>query len=171
MSNKNQHTRYTYAYQGTVNGDLGCIDHHNGLEAVGLYLTQPEFEELVKLRKYSFNPTCLDFIFGISSGHTGAINDVVYVISCDDVSLSSSIKYQNLRLHLSHTGKSQPSKNCSPCPIFSSISPLIICTQDFIVPVSFGEVSLMMMHFRYQQWLTFYALLSVRMSSWIRCSC
>jgi len=86
---------------------LVCIDHHNGLEAAGLYLTQPEFEELVKLRKYSSNPTCLDFIFSISSRHTGAINDVVYVISCDDVSLSSSIKYQNLRLHLSHTGKVQ----------------------------------------------------------------
>jgi hypothetical protein len=32
------------------------------------------------------------------------------------------------------------------------------------VPISFGEVFLTMMHSRSQQWLTFYALLSARMS-------
>jgi len=60
------------------------IDHRDGLGAVGLYLTQPEFMEVVNLRKYSFDPTCLDFIFKISSGHVGAMIDVIKVISCDD---------------------------------------------------------------------------------------
>lgn len=68
------------------------IDHHDGLGAVGLYLTRPEFEELVNLRKYSFDPACLDFIFRISSGHVGAIIDVIQVISCDDVSLPHSYR-------------------------------------------------------------------------------
>ena len=68
------------------------IDHHDGLGAVGLYLTRPEFEDLVNLRKYSFDLACLDFIFRISSGHVGAINDVIQVISCDDVSLRTFIR-------------------------------------------------------------------------------
>jgi len=68
------------------------IDHHDGLGAVGLYLTPPEFEELVNLRKYSFDPACLDFIFRISSGHTGAMSDVINVVSCDDVSLCAFIR-------------------------------------------------------------------------------
>jgi len=68
------------------------VDHHDGLGAVGLYLTWPEFEELVNLRKYSFDPACLDFVFKISSGHAGAINDVLKVISCDDVSLRTFIR-------------------------------------------------------------------------------
>ena len=67
------------------------IDHHDGLGAVGLYLTWPEFEEFVNLGKYSFDPACLDFIFKISSGHAGAIDDVIRVISCDDLSLCTFI--------------------------------------------------------------------------------
>ena len=39
----------------------------------------------------------------------------------------------------------------------SNISPLIICMQGF--KVSFGEISLTMMHFRSQRWLASYALL------------
>jgi len=61
------------------------IDHHDGLGAAGLYFTRPEFEEFVNLRQYSFDPACLDFIFEISSGHAGAMNDVIHVISCDDL--------------------------------------------------------------------------------------
>jgi len=68
------------------------IDHHDGLGAVGLYLTRPEFEEVVNLRKSSFDPACLDFIFGISSGHAGAMIDVIDVISCDDVGLRAFIR-------------------------------------------------------------------------------
>ena len=68
------------------------IDHHDDLGAVGLYLTRPEFEELVNLKKYSFDPACLDFIFKILSGHVGAIEDVIRVISCDDVSLRTFIR-------------------------------------------------------------------------------
>jgi len=71
------------------------IDHHDGLGAVGLYLTRAEFNEFVNLRKYTFDPACLDFIFGISSGHAGAINDVINVISCDDVSVHVSIRISN----------------------------------------------------------------------------
>ena len=68
------------------------IDHHDGLEAVGLYLTWPEFEEIINLRKYSFDPACLDFIFRISSGHMGAVIDVINVISCDNVNLIAFIQ-------------------------------------------------------------------------------
>ena len=67
------------------------IDHHDSLEAVGLYLTRPEFDEIIKLRKYSFDPACLDFILRISSGHAGAMDDVIDVISCDDVSLPAFV--------------------------------------------------------------------------------
>jgi hypothetical protein len=68
------------------------IDHHDGLEAAGLYLTRPEFNSLVNLRNYSFDPACLDFIFRISSGHVGVMNDIINVISCDDVSLPITIQ-------------------------------------------------------------------------------
>lgn len=68
------------------------IDHHDGLGAAGLYLTRPEFNEIVNLRKYSFDLTCLDFIFGISSGHAGAVDDVIHVISCDDASLPPFVR-------------------------------------------------------------------------------
>ena len=68
------------------------IDHHDSLEAVGLYLTRPEFDEIIKLRKYSFDPACLDFILRISSGHAGAMDDVIDVISCDDVSLPAFVR-------------------------------------------------------------------------------
>jgi DNA helicase HerA-like ATPase len=71
---------------------LVSIDHHDGLEAAGLYLTRSEFEELVNLRKYAFDPTCLDFIFRISSGHVGAMTDVINIISCDDVSVPVIIR-------------------------------------------------------------------------------
>lgn len=53
------------------------IDHRDGLEAAGLFLTRPEFDDL---RKYSFDPTCLDFIFRISSGQAGAMDDVINLI-------------------------------------------------------------------------------------------
>ena len=68
------------------------IDHHDRLEAAGLYLTRPEFEEIVNLRKYSFDPACLDFIFRLSSGHTGAADDVINVISCANVSLPAFVQ-------------------------------------------------------------------------------
>ena len=68
------------------------IDHNDGLKAAGLYLTRPEFEEIANLRKYSFDPDCLDFIFRISSGHTGAMDDVINVISCDDVNLPAFVR-------------------------------------------------------------------------------
>ena len=67
-------------------------DHHDGLNAVGLYLTRPEFEEIFRLRKHIFDPEFLDFIFKISSGHTGAVVGVVDVISCDDVSLPAFVR-------------------------------------------------------------------------------
>jgi hypothetical protein len=66
---------------------LAPIDHHDGLKPVGLYLTRPEFDEIVDLLKCSLDPECLDYIFKISSGHVGAMTDVIYIISCDDVSL------------------------------------------------------------------------------------
>ena len=53
------------------------IDHRDGLEAAGLFLTRPEFDDL---RKYSFDPTCVDFIFRISSGQAGAMDDVINLI-------------------------------------------------------------------------------------------
>ena len=72
---------------------LAPIDHHDGLEAAGLYLTQTEFNEICDLRKYSeyFDPAFLDFIFKISSGHAGAIGDVIDVIFCDDVSFPAFV--------------------------------------------------------------------------------
>ena len=54
------------------------------------YLTQPEFE-IVNVRKYPFNPACLDFIFKILSGDTGVMDDVINVISFDDVRLPTFV--------------------------------------------------------------------------------
>ena len=141
------------------------IDHRDGLEAAGLYLTRPEFDEIVNVREYSFHPACLDFIFKISSGHAGTMDNVFNDISRDDVSLPHSYGLQDLMSHLSRTGKSQHPKNRLPFPIFSNISLLIVYTQDF---KCLSEVSLTMMRFRSQRWLAFYALLSVTMSWWMR---
>ena len=68
------------------------INHHDGLEAAGLYLTRSEFTEIASLRKYYFDSACLDSIFRITSGHAGAMVDVIYVISCDDVSLPAFVR-------------------------------------------------------------------------------
>ena len=66
---------------------LAPIDHHDGLGAAGLYVTRSELDEIAKLKKYSFDPACLNFIFRITSGHVGAIQGVNNVITSDEVSL------------------------------------------------------------------------------------
>lgn len=64
---------------------LVSTDHDDGVEAAGLYLTRPEFDEITSLKRYSFDLACLDFIFWITSGHVGAMGDVLHVISSDDI--------------------------------------------------------------------------------------
>ena len=67
-------------------------DHHDGLGAVGLYLTRPEFDEVVNLAtKCYLDPACLDLIFKISSGHMGAVKEVIKVITGDNVSLPAFV--------------------------------------------------------------------------------
>ena len=70
---------------------LAPIDHNDGLKPVGLYLTRREFDEILELLNCHFDPECLDYIFDISSGHVGAMRDVINVISCDDVSLPAFV--------------------------------------------------------------------------------
>ena len=142
------------------------IDHRDGLEAAGLYLTRPEFDEIVNVRKYSFHPACLDFIFKISSGHAGAMDNVFNNISRDDVSLPTFVRITGPDVTSQSYRKITASqKSFTISDFFQHFTPHRLYAG---LQVSFGEISLTMMRFRSQRWLAFYALLSVTMSSWMR---
>lgn len=118
------------------------------------YLTRPEFEELANLRKYSFNPACLNFIFRISSEHAGTINDAIQVISCDDVSIRTFIRisiwyYISVVPEQSHRGCDVPRSRgecgveaclaqvgCIPTKVFQKILASAIWGMEVVCPKS-----------------------------------
>ena len=67
---------------------LRHIEHGDNLPAVGLFFTRTEFDKLVSTLytpESSFDPSFLNTLFDITSGHVGAIIDFMRIVLADDV--------------------------------------------------------------------------------------
>lgn len=70
---------------------LRPVDHDNGIVPIGLFLTPTEFDEFISKQyppaSYSFDQTFLRWIFHLTLGHVGAIEDLLHVVIATDVCL------------------------------------------------------------------------------------
>ena len=68
---------------------LRSINHSDGIDGVGLFLTRMEFDGLVGKQfpssDYFFHPSFFDGVFELTVGHVGAIHDFVEIIIAHDV--------------------------------------------------------------------------------------
>ena len=67
---------------------LRHIEHGDNLPAVGLFFTRTEFDKLIStlyIPESSFDPSFLNTLFDITSGHVGAIIDFMRIVLADDV--------------------------------------------------------------------------------------
>jgi hypothetical protein len=65
---------------------LQPIDHGDGLEPVGLLLTEEEYRGWSLVADSKFAPDLVDGIFELSGGHVGAANDIYEAVTRSPVS-------------------------------------------------------------------------------------
>lgn len=96
---------------------LRAIQHQDDLPAVGLFFSQDEFDDFISktypLQECRFDSSFLDYVFNVTSGHAGAIHDLLSVIAAHDVGLCYVNRTSDLTLYFSRIGVSgtAPGKN------------------------------------------------------------
>lgn len=84
------------------------IDHKDGIAPAGLLLTTDEFADMVgkSFPEGCFEEDFLDYVFRVTSGHTGAVADLLGIVSAHDVSLRIKLQH-SLMTASSHTVNSR----------------------------------------------------------------
>ena len=66
---------------------LRPVDHGDGIAEAGLFLLEDEFTDMIKRPHptHRFEKEFLDYVFRVTAGHAGAVDDLLRTVLADDV--------------------------------------------------------------------------------------